>query len=233
MGRGAGLDVDDSLYEFNTSYSLEPGEIIPTSDLGVRVDLIGVKLIGRQSTGATVKAQYDIDKTNIYKDMQSNQDGSGLVNVNKVGVFSDTRYAPPNTSGHSLKVKISGTMPAGTLGTNRSELWEAWAFGNAIPESTDVITLGIYANRDARVRGLRQGQSSGDIYEQLNAWANSGRILEMRIPDYYEKSTVRVRIIELSNKNVEVSDSNKSQVNSSILKLVLRRVDFSGDFLAY
>ncbi len=233
MGRGAGLDVDDSLYEFNTTFSIEPGEMVPITDLGIKIDLIGVKLIGRQILGATIKVQYDIDRTNIYKDMQSNQDGSGLINVNTAGVFSDTRYAPPNTSGHSLRMKISGTMPAGTLGTNRSELWEAWAFGDAIPESTDVITLGIYANRDARVRGLRQGQSAGDIYEQLNSWANTGRILEMRIPDYYEKSTVRVRIVEMSSKNVEVSNANKSQVNSNIIKLVLRRVDFSGDFLAH
>lgn len=230
LGRGTGPDVDDSNYEFATTYHLDSGDIIPSSDRGIEIDLVGVKIVGKQPIGATVKAQYDIDQSGIFRDLVTTQDSAGVAPIAKHGFFSETRYAPPNKPGHALSIRVSGTVPEGTFGVNRPEINEVWAFGNANPDTTDIITVSIYADRSSRIFGLRQGRSAGSIFALFKSWVYNGTIIEALIPDYSESDIVRVRVLDVERKNVAVFSQGKAQIPSDILKVTMRRVEYGVTF---
>lgn len=228
LGRGSGLDVDDTNYVFGTSMELESGELIATTDLGIEIDLVGIKLVGQQIAGATLTASFDMDNTGSYTSMENRQDEDGHVPVTESGMFSVNRYAPPNTVGNIVKVKLTGTLPTGTTGASKTKLREAWLYGGAHPDTTDVITLTVYADRGARVSGLRQGRSSGDVAEFFLHWAQTGKVLVATIPEYALGDKAYVVIIDAKYANTEVMQDGRQQVQSGTLQVTMRRVDFAG-----
>ncbi len=228
LGRGSGLDVDDTNYVFGTAMELETGELIATTDLGIEVDVVGVKLVGEQIAGASLSVAYDVNNTGTYSPMQSRQDTEGHVPVEDSGYFSVNRYAPPNTKGNIVKVKLTGTLPAGTTGGSKTKLREAWLYGGAHPDTTDVITLGVYADRGARVVGLRQGRSGGDTLELFRNWAQTGRVLLIRIPDYDQGVQCYCVVVDAKYANQDAMLDGKQQVLSGVITVTLRRVDFAG-----
>lgn len=228
MGRGSGPDVEDPNYPYGSSFELESGKFIPSNDLGIQFDLIGVKVVGKQITGGAISIYYDVDDSGTYKSFLSNQDGSGIAPIDSIGFFSKLRYATPNTVGNILQIKITGSVPAGLMGENRTEVHEVWAFGNSHPSMTDIITIGFYANRGSRIRGLLQGLSSGSIRGQFINWRDNSKIVELRIPDYDENETVRVQVVDVSDDNIQSFDEGGKQVNTAITKVIFRRIDYSG-----
>lgn len=228
MGRGGGLDIDDPNYEFNTTWEVEPGKIIAVSDLSLEIDIEGMKIVGKQIEGATVTLAYDIDESGVYTDMLSNQDGSGKIAIADSGRFVATRYAAPNSKGHVVQTKIYGTLPAGTKSANRTEINEAWLFGSAHPEVTDIITIGLLTDRGTRVRGLTQGRSSGETVDLLKSWQASKKAVKVKLPDYSPDGYFHARIVDLEESNVQIQQQGMSEVQSSVAKIVLRRVYFGG-----
>lgn len=229
LGRGSGPDIDDANYVFGENFILEPGLVVPSNDLGIEIDLIGIKVVGKQVVGGTITVQHDMDDSGTWKNLQSNVDGSGEVTIKNDGWFAATRYAPPNTVGHALYTRIVGTMPAGQLGTDRTEIYEIWAFGNAHPSSTDIITIDIYSDIKARVRGIIQGRKNKNNFKQLRSWAYQNKILELKLPNYDESETVRASIIAVADSNTSVLKSGEQQIPSGVTRITCRRIDFSGD----
>lgn len=229
MGRGSGLDIDDSNYEFGTDYELESGDLIPTGDLNILTSLTGVKVVGKQPAGGTLTLQYQLDGSGDWVDMKSSQEGAGITPISTVGFFGETRYAPINeTQARMLQIKLVGTLPANVLGRARPEIRECFAFGEAVPDSTDIITCGIYADQGAKVFGLGQGLTPGDLYQLLSKWCGRRTILKARIPDYYTEDPVEVIILSAKETNVNAVAQGQQQVNSAVIQITMRRVDFAG-----
>lgn len=230
LGRGSGPDIDDANYEYGESLLLEPGLIIASEDLGIEIDLVGVKVVGKQVTGGTLTIQHDMDDSGTWTNLFSTVDGAGIAPIQNSGWFTATRYAKPNTVGRALYLRILGTMPSGQLGTNRTEIYEVWAFGNAHPDTTEIITIDIYSDIKARVRGLIQGRKrSHNNYRMLREWCYSNKVLEFKIPGYDEDQIIRGCILEVTNSNVSVIKTGDSEVPSNMTRIVIRRIDFSGD----
>ena len=226
MGRGSGPDVDDANYILNTSYELESGDFIPTSDRSIENTITGVKITGKQPSGSTIEVAYSYDSSTTYLPMLDTQSGGGTTLINTPGFFNETRYAPANTKGHVPRIKISGTLPAGTSGPNRPEIYECWVFGESHPETTEIITLGIYNSIMGRVNGIAQG--STNALELFKNWGERGTQLLIKIPGYAEKEEVIVTVNKLEDQNLEVLKSGQGQLLSSVTKLALRRIDFQG-----
>lgn len=228
MGRGAGADVDDSNYQFSTTYELESGDFIPTLDRGIEVSLTGVKIVGKQPAGSTLNVSFDMDHSGAYTPMLDTQDGAGTTSISDSGFFTSTRYAPPNTVGHVPRIKLSGTIPANTFGTNRPEIYEAWAFGDIHPATTEVFTIGIYADRRARVWGLMQGRPKSDNAELFSTWTERGSILQLRVPGYAEDEIVHGVLTDIKHQTINVLIEGGKQTQTQIITITVRRVDFSG-----
>lgn len=230
LGEGSGLNIDDENYAYGEQLILEPGLSIASEDLGIEIDLIGMKVIAKQVLGGTITLYQDVDGKGTWKPLVSTIDGAGIEPISNSGWLAETRYARPNTTiGHALYTKLIATMPAGQLGTDRTEIYELWAFGNAHPDSTEIITIDLYSDLKARVRGLIQGRQHNN-FRLLRDLANSGRTFEIVIPDYDPDQKVRVQIQELAENNVSVRSSGNKDVPSNVTRMVLRRIDFSGDF---
>ena len=226
MGRGTGIDIEDSLTILGASWEVESGKMIPAGDLGVEFDLVGAKIIAKQIEDSEISIAYDIDETGTFTEMLNTQDGGGIAPISSIDRFKATRYAEPNSAGNILEIKVSGTLPFNTPGTNRTELNEVWIFGTAHPEVVDIITLGVYADRGARVRGMAQGRSSGDTHQLFRRLHKEKTIVQMKIPDYEEDKLVRVQVVDVQSSNIQVTKEGNKEVMAAVVKLVLRRMDF-------
>ena len=229
LGRGSGPDIDDPNYEHGTDLLLEPGLVIASTDLAIEIDLTGVKVVGTQVDGGTIIVQHDVDDTGTWTNLQSTVDGPGQAAITDEGWFAVTRYAQPNTTGHALYLRFIGTMPAGQYGGDRTEIYEAWAFGNAHPATTEYIILDVYSDIKARVRGLIQGRNLGGNLKLLSSYVQSGKIVEIKIPGYDPEARVRVKIAKVQERNSEMYQSGDGHLPSNITRITMQRVDFSGD----
>lgn len=230
LGRGSGQDIDDSLYPYGTSMVLEPGLVVATADLGIEIDLIGVKVVGKQVTDGTLTVQHDMDDTGTWRNLESTVDGPGIVPITDEGVFATTRYAQPNVTGHMLYLRILGTMPEGQMGEDRTEIYEIWAWGNSHPETTDIITIDIYSDVRSRVRGLIQGRRKNkNTFRMLRDWCYSSKVVELKIPEYDNGEHVRVVILSVAESNISMTREGTSDIPSGVTRITCRRVDFSGD----
>ena len=229
LGEGSGPFVDDSAYPYGEELILEPGLSIATEDMGIEFDLTGMKIVAKQVTGGTITVYQDVDKEGTWKPLVSNVDGAGVTPISSSGWLAEKRYANPNTaSGHALYTKLVATMPVGQLGTDRTEIYEWWAFGNAHPETTEIITIDLYSDIKSRVRGLIQGRQYNN-FRLLRDLANSGRTFEIKLPDYDTDQHVRVQILEIAENNVSFRRTGVADLPSNVTRLVLRRIDYSGD----
>lgn len=228
LGRGQGADLDDPLYEFGEYMEIITGQIMPNQDRGIKFDLTGSKVVGKQVTGGAITIQYEIDKTGVFRDMYSNREADGQIAINEAGYLSVLRFAEPNTIGNALNVKLIATMPEGQLGTDRTEIEELWVFGNSHPESTEVITVDIYNSGKSRIRGLLQGRSSGQTSKLFRRWHQKGTIVQLQLPDYDTEEVVRVKIIDIVDSNIHNLKQGDEQVPTGFIRVTMRRVDYAG-----
>lgn len=223
MGRGSGPDIDDSNYEFSTVYELETGEFVASEDRAVVANLVGVKIVAKQPAQGTIQISFDLDRSNQWTPMYTGQHNSGVAAIADSGVFSKTVYAPPNTKGHLPNIKINGTLPNSTFGTNRAEIYEVWAFGSAHPESIELIELGILNDRGARVSGSRQPRNTNtlDLLYQLKDYT-----FEAKVPGYSERTPVYLRIVGIEDTNLEMLREGDNDIPVSVTKVTFARVIF-------
>lgn len=225
MGRGSGISVDDANYEFGTEYELDSGDFIATEDRGMKVSLTSVKIIGRQPENATLRVQYAMDGEPTFHDFLDSYEGGGTNLITESGFFNRTLYAPTDVYGNVLRIKITGTLPPGTLSPNRPEIYEIWAFGNVLTEETDIVTVGIYADQNYRIRGLRQ-RIENTVYDLFRLWSSQQKMLTLRIPGYDPLHTARFVVIDVNESSVNMLKSGNQQIPSNVVKVVLRRVYF-------
>lgn len=226
LGRGGGPDIEDPNYEFGPEMEIESGKMILNSDLGMEVDIEGVKLVGRQVQGNSLRVSYDEDEKGFFTEMLSSHDGSGIAPIHDHGRFAAIRYARPNTVCNIVNIKISGELLPGTLSADRTEIDEAWLFGAAHPETVDILTIGVFTDRGTRVRGLQQGRDSEQTIDLFKELYETKKVFEAVLPGYNSEGSFRARIVDLEESNVAMQWSGRSQITSSVLKVVLRRTDF-------
>ena len=230
MGRGAGVYVDDSNYEFGEDYELDTGDFVPVDDRGLKVSLNQVKIIGKQPEGSSLEVLFDMDREGTFRNLLTSQEGGGTEQITESGFFNRTLYAPPNTTGNIPRIKLVGTLPAGIKGDDRPEIYEVWASGNVITETTDILTIGVYSDINAKVRGIRQGRKTNNL-NLFSEWHRKQTVLQLRIPGYAPGEIVRGVIIDISDSNIFALKSGNTQVLAPITKIVFRRVDFEGVLL--
>lgn len=229
LGHGSGPAIDDENYKYGEELIIEPGLSIASEDLGIKFDLVGMKLVAKQVEDGTITLYHDVDNTGTWEPLTSTVDGSGITAIYESGWLSEKRYANPNTAtGHALYTKLVATMPEEQFGTDRTEIYEWWVFGNAHPETTEIITVDLYSDIKARVRGLIQGRRHNN-FRLLRDLALSNRTIEMKLPDYDTDQTVRVQIQEIAENNVSLRQSGQAHIPSNVTRIIFRRVDYSGD----
>jgi hypothetical protein len=227
LGRGS-EHIDDENYEYGTEAELEPGLFIAGQDMGVAIDWVGVKVVGKQVPGGTITCWSDMDMSDEWSPMKSSIDGPGKVSIEDEGWFSTIRFNPPNLVGHAPQFRLTATMPAGQKGRNRTEIYEVWAFGNIRPENTDMIIVDVYASKQSRVRGLFQGRKK-NTWSSLRDIYRDGRIVELKVPGYGDGERVRAKLIAIESANLSTTGETSTEVPTNSLRLTFRRVDFSGE----
>ena len=167
--------------------------------------------------------------------MLTTSEGSGTAPItgsSSTRTFTSAkRYAAVNITGQLLQLKLTGTNAAGLLGTSHPEVRELWAFGFSHPATTDIITIGFYADRNAQVRGKRIGMTSGEMLRHFREWQKNQTVLTLAIADYEESRTTRVRIVGAQTENIFTREEGSTkQVRTEIITVIFRRVDYANAY---
>ena len=235
LGRGGGRHLDDPNYAYGTSWESEHGDFIPGPDLAIVTTLVGVEVVAKVNSSEEITVAYQYNQAGSYTSMLTTAEGSGTAPITGTSstrtYTSAKRYADVNTTGQILQLKLSGTNASGLLGTDRPEVRELWAFGFSHPSTTDIITLGIYADRNAMVRGKRVGLTSGAMLKALKDFQEQQTVLTMQLADYEETRTTRVRIVGAQTENIStVEEGSNKQVRTDIITVILKRVDYASAY---
>lgn len=229
LGRGGGRHIDDGEYPFGDTWELETGAVSPTGDLGIINALVGIQTVAKLRSGDTLRVQY-AKPGQGYQNLLSTQEGGGVADITGGNDYVvTTRYAPPNTEGSYFTFKVSGTLANEAVGTNRPELREWWAYGYSHLKTTDIIIVNIVADSNVRYRGIRQGRTSGEMLRILRRWEDTGKVLELRIPDYEESRVIRCRVVGLEETSIQEVIEN-AQRRTSVIQVSLARIDFAGTY---
>ena len=228
LGRGGGRHIDDANYEYGTAWELETGDFIPSDNLSLLSSLIGVKIVLDHDASEEVTLSYDVDGSGSFTNLLNTQEGGGSAAINTTsGYAAVTRYAAANIQGQFFNIKLTGTMSDAHLGTDRPEVREVWAFGFSHPENTDLITLNILADTGARVRGIRQGRTPGQIFRLFRDWKNRGVTLTGELHDYEESRTTRFQVVDTHMSTIETVKTRDRTKETNYVQVTLQRVDFA------
>lgn len=233
LGRGAGRMIDDSNYAYGTSMTLDTGEIAPSTDLSVVSTLVGVSVLCNLPTVGdqfTVSAAFDND---AYEEMLTSQESGGTGDITQTrGWEVPVRYARPGMEGQQLRIRIAGSTTASATGTTRPEIREAWAFGYMRPKVTDVITVGLIIDAQAKGgRGTRTGISRQDAMNWLRQQKTSAVPLILKTEGYDTDETARFLITDVRFTTPAMVMGPGVGAHSKRLATVsLTRIDFAGRY---
>ncbi|KKL97572.1 hypothetical protein LCGC14_1833200, partial [marine sediment metagenome] len=148
--------------------------------------------------------------------------------TNTSGYVSATRYAVVGAEGQFFSIKMSGTLAAGQLGSNRPEIRDLIAFGYSHSKVTDLITLQIYADRG---HFFSSSRGRGEVRRQWSEWHNDGDILLIVIPGYEEGRSIRAKVVGVTEQNLEtrVGTSN-NQDRADVVEVKLERIDYANAY---
>ena len=94
-----------------------------------------------------------------------------------------------------------------------------------------MFTIGLYADKRAKVRGLGQGRTSGELLRLFRNWHQNGTILTMTLNDYEEDRTIRVRVVGVKKDSILTTrKAGVDETNTDIVTVLLRRTDFAGTY---
>lgn len=233
LGRGAGRMIDDANYTFGTSMTIDSGEISPADDLTVISTLVGVSVLCNlptQGDQLTVQAAFDND---AYQDLLTTQDGGGTAAIDDTdGWEAPVRYARPGTTGQQLKLRLTGSTTASASGTTRPEIREAWAFGYMRPKVTDVLTVGLIVDSQARGHtGRPVGRGNQTTLNWLRQKMTSEEPLELQVDGYDASEVAHFLITDLRlTVPSRVLGPGVSPATKRLATVTLTRIDYAGSY---
>ncbi len=228
LGRGGGRGINDSLYEFGAAWEFETGKFTPRDDLTLTHMLVGIKTAIDVDANESCSFTFSADDA-AFANLLTTQEGSGTAPItNTSGYTSATRYAPVGTNGQFFNIKMSGTLSATQLGTDRPEIRELVAFGYTHSKVTDLITMQIYADRGHHF-GSSRGR--GEVRRQWSEWHNDGDILLIVIPGYEEGRSIRVKVVGVTELNLETRmGPGNTQDRADVVEVTIERIDYANSY---
>lgn len=222
LALGGGRDIDDTLHVYGTASVLETGRISPSGgegslapvDLGLEFLLEGVEVVCKLRTGDSITAAYRIDNQSYTNLLDNAESGSGVAAI--TGPTTDyqsvIRYAPANTSGQFLEVKLTCVNAAGS-GTNRPEIIDAYAFGYLRPKPTNLLLTTLVLDGTTWSGQGTSGQLSAmDAHTLIDHWQNEAIELELQLEDYQENKTTRFIVTYNALKEDDANPGNASML---------------------
>lgn len=236
LGRGGGRDIDDANYTFGTSMTLESGMMMTGPDLSVVEVVQGVTTLLNYSTaGASLNVDVRVDGAgNSWVPMLSTQEGGGTQPIQNTAQYqSVTRYAPPNTVGKLVELRLTGSATSSATGTTRPEIREVWIFGYSRPQVTDTITLGIAADGKSRLQsGIRNGLSAQQTQRLFRTWQQNAVVLLASIDGYDTGDPCRFLVTSVGDVEVQASIGPNNTTNTQkLIQVELMRIQFAGPFV--
>lgn len=231
LGRGGGRHIDDPLYEWGTALEWQSGDFVLGPDLALEAYLMGVSVVSDCDSSESLTCSYEIDRSGSFTSLLDTQDGSGTAPITNTSGFAvNHRYATVSDKGQMFNLKLEGTQDSG-LGSDRLEVREVWAYGFCHPRLVDTFIVGIYAARQAKVRGIKQGRTSGETLRLFRKWQKDGTILTCQLNDYEESRTIRVRVVGSKKDPVQtVAKAGADEDNTDVVSVILRRTDFANTY---
>lgn len=217
-----------------------------TTPTGTRVSDVGDDLIIGNRADQLLTFDGHIDEPMLFSDILTaaeakklihhalaelldTQEGGGNAPITNTGGYvSATRYAPVGTTGQFFDIKMSGTLSATQLGTDRPEIRELVAFGYTHSKVTDLITLQIYTDRG---HFFSSSRGRGEVRRQWSEWHNDGDILLIVIPGYEEGRSIRVKVVGVTELNLETRmGPGNTQDRADVVEVTVERIDYANSY---
>lgn len=236
LGRGAGRDIDDSNYAYDSPAEIVTGHIYPARGRVMEATLHGVDVLLRLA-GTSPSLGIDYNVNNVTSEpstaMQTDREGNTGNSVTTTGMDSYRFYAAlTGAKGSMFNFKFTLTQGGSPTGNTRSELYEAWAFGVLHPRMTDVINFSSIPANQYSARGTKQTRLGFEAVRILRKWQSDGQLLELQMPEYEPGRTVRVQIIKMSETgeaNARIGPGGKPTTTPAF-SLSLKRLDYAGAY---
>lgn len=240
LGRGGGRDVDDANYDFGTAMELETGRIQPASDLGLVSTLVGVDTVLDYSRGGeslTISYVADrIKESDAYTgSLLNTQEGGGSAAISSTTNYQKvTRYAPAQTDGQFFEFKFAGTLTS-AAGTTRPEILEAWAHGFTHPVQTHIVHVGVVADDNVWVNGVRNGIGHDETIRLWQDWMNRGVVLTCKIQTYEENHVTRFRVLSVEAVRTDTSPGQNVTDGdpATVVQVSMMRVDYANNLAVH
>ncbi len=233
LGRGSQRMIDDANYLYGTAMELETGPFVPSGDLSVPANLVGISvLLNYSDDDETLICQFRKDGETSWQNLLDSQDeAGGVIKINGTDRYETVRrYAPPGTQGQFFEVKMTGAQASGA-GTTRPEIREVWAHGFIHPKQTDFVTITIPTGRNIKVNGRAVGASRSKVLNWLRGWADKGIELKVELPDYEESRPTRFFVREVQETEINATPgAGHGSDTASLVKVLLVRADHSGGY---
>ncbi len=229
LGRGGGRNIDDTLYEYGAAWEFETGKFTPRDDLTLTHMLVGIKTAIDADANESCSFTFSKDDDAFANLLDEQESGGGSAAItNTSGYTTATRYAPVGTNGQFFNIKMSGTLDSTQLGTDRPEIRELVAFGYTHSKVTDLITMQIYADRG---HFFSSSQGRGETTRQWREWHNDGDILLVVIPGYEEGRSIRVKVVGVTELNLETRmGPGNTQARADVVEVTVERIDYANAY---
>ena len=236
LGRGGGRDIDDGNYQYNSPAEVVTGNIYPAKDRAMVARLHGVDVLASfAGTSPTLAIDYNVDNyvgTEPNISMYTDRENVGGSTVNTSGrsrFYASTTSS--NSVGSAFNFKFTLTQGGTPAGTTRSMVHDAYAFGVTVPKVTDFIqvTVDVGASDTLDQNGKRMGVTAKEWFRSVKEWQATGELLTMKLDGYEEGRTTRVMVpdaTEIASLGLQTNRPSRS----SLITLVLKRMDYEGDY---
>lgn len=223
-GRGGGRPIDDPSYPFNLTWELETGKFAPLDDLSMLATLVGIHIVADIDNSEELYVEAAVD-SGTYQRLKYNQEAGGQEIISATdGYASINMLAPHSFKGQFFECKLSGILDS-SIGTDRPEVREVYAWGYVHPRMTDQVSCILSADRVSIVNPNQQ-QSEYSPLELWSTWKNNGEILDIEIPTYGRHKFNISSIDEI--EVLELAEGSRRKV--SRLQIELARVDYGNRF---
>lgn len=182
LGRGAGRDIDDPNYKYQSTFYLKTGRFQPVNDLSVESIFHGVDVVTSLGHGDRLSVAVSADN-GPFIDMATSMEVAGVTALSATAPLMKTRlYAPRGLAGKTFDVLLYGASDINNAGTVRPEIYEVWAFGFARPIHHDVIEVALKVSSTAKVSGVSTGISFNEAVQLWRDWIDSVTLLTINAP---------------------------------------------------
>ena len=226
LARGAGRDIDDANYRWETSSILETGHVMLGEDLSIASVIQGVEVTLIQphaNDQVTISISDDLETQSYATNFKSETAAGTAIITGQTTYATVRRSLTTPISAHVVSVKVAMTQ---TTGTSKQIIREIWLYGWSRPYIVDEITVAIPCDGlSLNAFGGAIGKSPEELYNLFRGWYNTSEILTIELPDYAESDTVKVLVsaVELTEQTPLAGEGEQS-ITRRILAVKLQRL---------